>query len=130
MKYLLDTHVFIWSMISKRNLSNKVKTILNNEPLIYVSTVALWEISVKFNLGKLELEGGTPEDLHDTAAKQGFKFLPMTEREAAGFYKLERLHKDAFDRMIIWQAIKNNMVLLSKDSKMIEYKKAGLELIW
>ncbi len=45
-------------------------------------------------------------------------------------YRLERLHKDAFDRMIIWQAIKNDMILISKDERMPQYEKCGLQLIW
>jgi len=50
--------------------------------------------------------------------------------KATGFYKLESLHKDVFDRMIIWQAIKNSMILVSKDSKIQQYKKFGLDLTW
>ncbi len=117
-------------MVSSNKLSAKVKTILNDEPLIYVSTVSFWEISVKYSLGKMELNGGTPEDLYRASEKLRFRFLPLSEDDAASFYKLEPLHKDTFDRLIIWQAIKNNMILLSKDSWMSEYKKFGLDLIW
>lgn len=58
MKYLLDTHVILWIIGSSNLLSKKVKaTIENSENKIYVSSVSLWEISLKFRLGKLSLSG-------------------------------------------------------------------------
>ena len=95
-----------------------------------MSTISLWEISIKYALGKLQLEGFSPEDIWKEAEKVGYKLLPFSANEAIGFYKLERLHKDVFDRMLIWQAIKNNMILVSKDSKMQQYEKFGLDLTW
>jgi PIN domain nuclease of toxin-antitoxin system len=130
MKYLLDTHVLVWSLIDTAKLSDKVKKILVKENLLYVSTVSLWEISLKFNLGKLELDGLDPEGLFTIAEKWGFKFISFSNKEAISFHRLERLHKDPFDRMIIWQSISNGMTLLSKDDRMVEYKKFGLQLIW
>lgn len=130
MKFLLDTHVFAWSLMNPAKLSEKVKKILVNESSLYISVVSLWEISIKFNLGKLELDGLTPEELFSVGEKWGLKLLPISGKEAISFYKLERLHKDPFDRMLIWQSISNGMTLLSKDNRMIAYEKFGLNLIW
>ncbi len=130
MKYLVDTHVLVWSLTNKSKLSNKVRKILIEENNLLVSTVSLWEISLKYSLGKLHMDGMTPEEFFMEAEKTGFKFTSFSNREAISFHRLERLHKDPFDRMIIWQCISNGMTLLSKDNRMIDYEKFGLHLIW
>jgi PIN domain nuclease of toxin-antitoxin system len=130
MKYLLDTHTFIWSLVDETKLTNKTRVLLSTAPQVYVSIVSLWEISIKFGIGKLELEGSNPEDIWKKGEQIGFRLLPLAPMDVLGFHKLERLHKDAFDRMIIWQAIKNSMTLVSKDTMMSQYEKFGLDLIW
>jgi PIN domain nuclease of toxin-antitoxin system len=130
MRYLLDTHVFVWSLMDTAKLSDKVKKILLSENSLFVSSISLWEISIKYNLGKLKLNGLTPEELYKEAVGWGFVFIPFSNKEAISFHRLQRLHKDPFDRMIIWQSISNGMTLLSKDSSMIGYEKFGLDLIW
>lgn len=130
MKYLLDTHVFLWSLINASKLSNKVKGILTDDNQIYVSIISFWEVSIKLNLGKIELNGSSPEELYQSGLMTGFKLQSLAINEVTSFHKLERLHKDSFDRMIIWQAIRNDMTLLSKDGKTSEYEKFGLQLIW
>jgi PIN domain nuclease of toxin-antitoxin system len=130
MKYLLDTHTLIWALVDEAKLTRKTRTLLSETPFVYVSVVSLWEISIKFQLGKLELNGRSPEEIWEAGESIGFKSLPAAENEVLSFYKLERLHKDAFDRMLVWQALKNNMVLISKDTRMSLYVKFGLDLIW
>ncbi len=130
MKYLLDTHIFIWSMLMPGKLSTNVKEILENSPHVFVSTIALWELSIKFGLGKLQLEKTTPEDLWSRASGLGFKPLVFSPEEALSFHHLDKLHKDAFDRMLVWQAVKNNLILISMDERMKLYSKNGLQLIW
>jgi PIN domain nuclease of toxin-antitoxin system len=112
MKCLLDTHTLIWSLIDETKLTDETRELLFEAPSVYVSVVSLWELSIKFQLGKLELDGRSPEETWLAAERIGFKLLPLAANEVLGFYRLERLHKDAFDRMIIWQAIKNNVILI------------------
>ena len=130
MKYLLDTHTFIWMMISPQKLSEKVIYILQNESEVYASPIVLWEISIKYGLGKIELNNTTPEELWRGAEKMGIVILPLNADDAASFYKLEKIHKDPFDRMLVWQSLKNDLILLSKDNRLKEYEKSGLQLIW
>ena len=129
MKYLIDTHVLIWALTNDEKLTDTAHQIVATKS-IYVSNISLWEISIKYQLGKLEWNGFNPADIWQEGEKIEFKLLPFSPMEATGFYKLERLHKDVFDRMIIWQAIKNSMVLVSKDSRMQQYEKFGLDLTW
>jgi PIN domain nuclease of toxin-antitoxin system len=132
MNYLLDTHAFLWSLFAPEQLSKpatKVITSPDNE--ISISVITLWEISLKYALGKLDLEGIAPDELPESAEKMGVDILPLSASEAAGFHKLPRLgHKDPFDRLLIWQAIQQKMVLISKDPQFDEYRKSGLKRFW
>lgn len=68
MRYLLDTHVILWLAYEDTKLTKTVKDILLlQESQIYLSTVSFWEISLKFQSGKLDLKGHSPETL-----KSGF----------------------------------------------------------
>jgi PIN domain nuclease of toxin-antitoxin system len=132
MKYLLDTHTFLWSIYNLKELPPKVIEELkdtNND--IYVSAVTLWEIAIKVKLKKLEMEGLQIEELCDLAEKMDFELISLTPEEAIGYKNLgEKTHKDPFDRMIIWQCISRNMTMISKDSEFKKFKTFGLKILW
>ena len=132
MKYLLDTHSFLWALFAPKKLSKSAAREIkspNND--VFVSIVTFWEISLKYALGKLELEKIKPEELPGSAEEMGLDILPIDPLEAAGFYKLPRIgHKDPFDRLLIWQAIQQTMVLISKDPEFQKYRKFGLQCHW
>jgi len=132
MKYLLDTHVLLWSLFDTSKLSKSVKEIiLNDQNDIYVSTISFWEISLKFSIGKLNLENIRPDELPSYMIKSGFEILNFDEFIASSFHKLPRLtHFDSFDRMLIWQSINSDMTIISKDEKFKEYLSHGLKLFW
>ncbi|MDI6734638.1 MAG: type II toxin-antitoxin system VapC family toxin [bacterium] len=132
MKYLLDTHTFLWILFDDNNLSEKVKVIIRDlENEIYVSVISYWEISLKFAVGKLELEGITPDELLIQAEQIGIQTLEISKEDASTFYNLPKMkHKDPFDRLIIWQAINRNIILISKDKEMKDYQKFGLKSLW
>jgi PIN domain nuclease of toxin-antitoxin system len=113
-------------------LTDKAASILSNiKNEIFISVVSYWEISLKYSLGKLELEGIKPDDLPHKARDLGLKLFQINEYEVSTFYKLPKLkHKDPFDRLIIWQAINNNLVLISKDKDFEDYLKFGLNILW
>ena len=130
MNYLVDTHILLWSFLETEKLSEKVKSVLldtNNE--IFYSPVSLWEISIKYGLKKLSLNGGTPDDFF-TALQNSFYQCKMPD--AVNFisnYKLPVYHHDPFDRFLIWEAMQNNFILISNDRKIELYKKEGLKFI-
>ena len=132
MRYLLDTHSFLWAVFSPEKLSESAKeNVREQENEIAVSVVTFWEISLKYALGKLELVGTKPEDLPEAAEEMGIDILQVRPYEAASFHKLPRLtHKDPFDRLIIWQAIQRKMTLISKDLEFRTYRKFGLKIHW
>lgn len=132
MKYLLDTHTFLWSLFSPANLSPKAnKLIVDSENEVYVSVITFWEISLKYNLGKLELNNIKPEDLPDLSEQSGFSIFNLDVKDVSSFHKFPKdFHKDPFDRLLIWQALKNNLTVISKDIRFREYEKYGLNVNW
>ena len=132
MKYLLDTHTLLWVLFEDEELSEKAKAAIKNpDNEIYISVITYWEISLKYALGKLELEGITPEELPKKAREINIETLEISEEEVSTFYRLPRKkHKDPFDRLVIWQAINRKITLISKDKPIREYKKFGLEILW
>ena len=89
MKYLLDTHSFLWVLFDDEKLSEKVKEIVREpENEIYTSVITYWEISLKYSIGKLEIEGISPDELPIKAKEIGIETLEISEEETASFYKL------------------------------------------
>ena len=132
MKYLLDTHTFIWLLFEPKKLSSKVSTIIMEpENTIYVSLITFWEISLKYNLGKISLKNVVPDDLPGYAKKSGIEILELEADIVSSFHKLPvDSHKDPFDRLIIWQCIHKGITLLTKDSEISQYEKYHLKTIW
>jgi PIN domain nuclease of toxin-antitoxin system len=131
-KYLLDTHVVLWLMFDIDKLPIKtLEEIKNFDNEIYISAVSFWEISIKYSLGKLNLNKFNPSELPRVYLEQGFKFLPVSINETSTLCELDiEYHKDPFDRMLIWQAIKNDFILISNDINMPPYRTEGLKLLW
>lgn len=129
MKLLIDTHYLLWMFMDTAKISDKIKEALTSaDNEIYYSQASLWEISIKYSIGKLFLNGITPEELY-REVENSFLICKMLENKVLiSSYHLPREHKDPFDRIIIWQAILGEMTLLSVDEKMDKYVAYGLKL--
>ena len=132
MNYLLDSHTFLWALFTPEKLSNSAaQKIKSPENDAAVSVITFWETSLKYALGKLELKGIGPEELPGAALEMGLSILGVSPSDAASFHKLPRFaHKDPFDRFLIWQAIQQKMILISKDPEFKNYRKFGLKTHW
>lgn len=131
MNYLVDTHYLIWSLITPEQIPAAHASILEAaDHTKYVSNISFWEISLKFGLGKLRLAGVTPEEIVDAAVASGFSVLGVTTEQLASSHRLEFVgrHKDPFDRLLIWQCIKQDYLLLTADSEIRQYSSVGLRL--
>lgn len=130
MNYLVDTHIFLWAIISPKKIPQKIRKILNDpEPTKFVSALSFWEISLKFSLHKIDLAGILPDKLPAIVKETGFEIIDLDADTASSFYKLPILkNKDPFDRMIAWQAICNDFHLLTKDKDFATYTKHGLKI--
>ena len=133
MNLLLDTHTFVWSMITPDKIPDRMRKIIQDaQNNVMVSVVSFWEISIKYGLGKIRLIGVSPEELPSIAEKNNFSILTLQAQDAASGHQLSWMasHKDPFDRILIWQAIQNNMTIVSMDTDFHLYRSVGLKLIW
>ena len=131
MNYLIDTHILLWSFLESIKLSKEVKTILlDRNNIIYYSPISLWEISIKYGVKKLSLNGGTPEDFFEELSNSFFICKEISNFDLVTNYRLPAYHRDPFDRFLIWEAIRNDFILMSVDKNMELYKKEGLKVIY
>ncbi len=132
MAYLLDTHSFLWAVFDSTKLSQTARNMITEpDNRIFVSSISFWEISLKFALGKLELVGCLPKELPLIATQMGLECIALEADHAASFYQLPRqIHKDPFDRMLVWLAIQEHWVLISKDQHIANYAQHGLRIVW
>ena len=119
MRYLIDTHVFIWLMENSKKISPEIKTFLQDPSIdVLISIVSIWEIVIKQAKGLLK----SPKDIEGSISEAGFKVLPL---EVSHVLKLKRLpdyHQDPFDRILIAQALAENLTLITADPKIWKYK--------
>lgn len=133
MNYLLDTHVILWLAYEDNKLSPSVREVLlNPENQIFLSAVSFWEISLKFHSGKLDLKGHNPKILKEGFDQfYDFKELALEMEDTVSFFRLDApIHKDPFDRILIWQALQHGLILISDDQNIKSYQAIGLNVIW
>jgi PIN domain nuclease of toxin-antitoxin system len=115
MNLLLDTHTFLWYISGNTALSTAArKAIENNSLKKFVSMASLWEISIKVSLGKLSIKG-TFETILDDLETNGFELLPILFTHTVAQKNLIFHHRDPFDRMLIGQAISENLHIVGRD---------------
>jgi len=130
---LIDTHVLLFALARSKKLSAAATSFLrdgHNE--VFVSVISFWELSIKVSLGKLALSGVSPDQIPEYALSMGLRLLPLAADTACTFHQLPRIgnHRDPFDRMLVWQAIREELVLVSRDRAMSAYEASGLSLVW
>ena len=116
MNVLLDTCTFLWLTLENAKLSQVAVSTINGETnRLFLSDVSLWEISLKNQAGKLDLPS-TPEIwLREQRAFFNLIPLPILETSIFRTSSLPPVHQDPFDRLIVAQAIENNLTILSPD---------------
>ena len=131
MNYLLDTHYILWTLFEPNKIKDKLLQIFRTPAdSKIVSGISLWEISLKYSLGKLELSGTNPEEICEKISESGFDIIPMENRVFASYYKLPKKenHRDPFDRLLIWQAITDDFTLITADKTIEQYIQDGLKV--
>ncbi|MEA5597756.1 type II toxin-antitoxin system VapC family toxin [Rivularia sp. UHCC 0363] len=122
MKLLLDSHVLIWWSSSSEKLSKKVYDLINdtNNTLLF-SIASVWEMQIKFQLGKLNLNSTLPTLIQNQQRVNNLQLLPI---ELGHIYALNNLplhHKDPFDRLLIAQTIVEQIPIVSIDEVFDNY---------
>jgi PIN domain nuclease of toxin-antitoxin system len=121
-KYLLDTHTFLWGCEDSNKLSHTAKKIINSaDEQKYMSIASIWEFSIKYSIGKLKFEGGLSR-LYAIVSQYGLILLPITEIHLASFIDLPFIHRDPFDRLLIATAKAEGITILTADENIQKYK--------
>lgn len=128
MRYLLDTHAFLWWLTDDPQLSPVARKVIADESkVILVSAASAWEIATKYRLGKLPMAEGAIARFNELVEADGFEHLPVTYLHAlkAGTYDVD--HRDPFDRMLAAQSALELAPLISCDPAFAAF---GSKVIW
>ncbi len=128
MKLLLDTHAFLWWVADRRELSRKARSAIGSgRNQCLVSIASSWEIAIKVSLGKLRIEGALDRFLPEQMATNGFQPLPIDLKHAARVAALPFHHRDPFDRLLVAQALEEELALVTADPVFTKY---GVKRVW
>lgn len=118
MKLLMDTHALLWALSQPKRLSDPTRRKIEDpDNMVLVSAVSAWEIEIKRALGKLT----APPDLSEQLQGARFTELPLQIRHVRTLRALPRLHRDPFDRMLVAQALTDDLVLVTGDTQIQAY---------
>lgn len=128
MKYLLDTGVWMWALDPFERLGSSAREILaNGKEEIFVSAATTWELSIKMALGKLRFPAPPAQSIQRFMTEQNLKPLPITHAHAAKVYELPLHHADPFDRLLIAQALVEDLTILTGDR---QFRRYDVPLVW
>jgi PIN domain nuclease of toxin-antitoxin system len=127
MRYLLDTHTIIWYLDDSLRLPPKTEEIIDNSNnRRCISSVSLWEIAIKINLGKLKLSS-TFDDFLDKIRNSEFEILQIRDEYLKRLSVLPPIHKDPFDRLMVSTALVENLTIITADDNVRKY---NVPCIW
>jgi PIN domain nuclease of toxin-antitoxin system len=128
MRLLLDTHALLWWANDNPQLSSVARAhIQHGNNHVLVSSASVWEIAVKFKNGRLPSAQGFVTEISEYLRLQNFEALPITVEHALRAGLLSGPHRDPFDRMLIAQALQENLALISNDQALDGY---GAQRVW
>jgi len=111
-RVLLDTQVYLWFLADSAKLKRKARTAIRTADEVYVSAASIWEAAIKASIGKLQV---APEDLYQGIEASGFVELPVRAIHASAVASLPAHHRDPFDRILVAQALREPLALLTAD---------------
>jgi PIN domain nuclease of toxin-antitoxin system len=117
-RLLLDTHVLLWLMEDSPRLSRQARALMQDAGEVYVSSASIWEIAIKWRIGKIQEDPGV---VVDHLERSGLRDIQVTNRHAVAAGRLPLLHHDPFDRLLVAQAMSETMRLLTADAKLAVY---------
>lgn len=121
MKYLLDTHTLLWYYTGSDELPDKTRKLIENDIYgIYISIASFWEINIKKSTGKLDFPFTVEKAAFDFK-NHGIDILPIKPVHLDRLLSLPYIHKDPFDRLLIAQAISEDMTIITRDEKIPLY---------
>lgn len=122
MKILIDSHIFIWYGYGDLNKMPKryLGILEDSDNDIYFSLVTLWELMIKYLLGKPDFNIDS-QKIRLGLIKDGFNEMPILNQHIKALQGIPSVHKDPFDRLLIAQAKSENCQFLTVDEKILQY---------
>lgn len=128
MRALLDTHTLLWLVDNPDKLPATVTAICEDENnALFISIASFWELAIKMSLGKIELDDNALAHLKTWCDDNTVQLLPISLSHCQQVQTLPFHHRDPFDRLLIAQALCDQLVLLSADGHFADY---GVEVSW
>lgn len=128
MRVLVDTHVFLWWVEGDRALPAKARaTLASQENECLISVVSAWELAIKASLGKLKLTLPVERYVVEHIAANGFRMLDIRMAHVGRVETLDSHHGDPFDRLLIAQALEEEIPMVTADPV---FRKYGVKRIW
>ena len=118
--YILDTHTLLWYLRDSDELSETAKNTINDAEYVCTSAASLWEITIEHSIGKLDLEF-TISQIEKLCTDKNIYILPIKANHLDELNKLPKHHNDPFDRLIICQAIAEDLTLITRDTIIPNY---------
>ena len=127
-QYLLDTHAFLWMAADPDALSPRVSEIVSERSnVLYLSSASGWEIALLRQLNRIELPDDPQRFIPEAMQMFSIHPLPIGFQTAISSALLPLIHRDPFDRIIIAEALKQKLIILTKDRTFREYK---VQSVW
>jgi PIN domain nuclease of toxin-antitoxin system len=128
MKYLLDTHLLLWALLSPKRLSLKTRKLIADENnVLFFSVISLWEVSIKTAAGRHDFQVNA-KTFRRYLLDNGYTELLLNGGHAVAAGDLPLLHRDPFDRILITQATIEDIILLTSDKVVAQYP-APIQLV-
>ena len=124
--FLLDTHTFIWLTENNPRLPDRLRDMIDDADLVYLSIASLWKIAIKLKLGKLALQREY-ETIGPAIEASDILILPIVFADTVQIRHLPLHHGDPFDRILIAQGMNHSLPIISTDLKFDAYE---VQRIW
>jgi len=128
LRLLLDTHTLLWWLTENSSLSPRAQGLLENKAnTVLVSAATAWEMATKVRLGRLDVATEVVQNFLWYVERERFQAIAVTLEHGVRAGSLPGPHKDPFDRMLIAQAITENIPIVSNDRAFDGY---GIDRLW
>ena len=116
---LLDTHFVLWLRSEPQEMTPAERRAIESAPVRYVSAASFWEMAILRNLSRI------PQDDRLFSLAPGCELLPVEPRHCREHAGLRQIHRDPFDRMLIAQARADDLMLMTRDARILDYGPEG-----
>lgn len=128
MRYLLDTHTFLWMRHAPAHLGERARAIVGDlSAHLLLSDASVWEMAIKLSIGKLRLDEPLTQIVRQAHEENGIGRLPIDQPHVLGVERLPLHHRDPFDRLLATQALIEGLTVLSRD---VSFDSYGVKRVW